>query len=301
MLAVLLFAIGLVLFNREAVSRILKGNRYLENMIGKDTPPAAAPAKQPAAPVKPETAPQAAPSVPPKPTQPVGSDKTEQPSARTPAAEKTEPTPMKPSQPDSSQNPGTKPAADANAVEKTQPEKTSPDKKPSAPAAALKNDPAKSPAPKQPSAKPPAAAAKPDTRPRVLWFVRVENDGLLSRVKATRSLPVTDTPLVDALAALMAGPENGEKKKGYSSLIPEGAKLLSATVRGTTAYLSFNEAFQFNSYGIEGFAAQLRQIVWTATEFESVKDVQILIEGRRVDYLGSEGIFIGSPLNRESL
>jgi spore germination protein GerM len=146
-----------------------------------------------------------------------------------------------------------------------------------------------------------AAEENKATRDRMLWFVRVESDGVIARVKVKRSISASDTPLVDALNAVMSGPNPEEKKKGVSSLIPAGTKLLSATVRGSTAYLSFNEQFQFNSYGIEGYAAQLRQIVWTATEFESVKDVQILIEGRRVDYLGSEGIFIGSPLTRDSI
>jgi spore germination protein GerM len=41
--------------------------------------------------------------------------------------------------------------------------------------------------------------------------------------------------------------------------------------------------------------------VWTATEFPNVVTVQVLIEGRRVDYLGSEGIWIGGPLGRDSL
>jgi spore germination protein GerM len=84
------------------------------------------------------------------------------------------------------------------------------------------------------------------------------------------------------------------------TLIPEGTRLLSAMVRGQTAYLNFNEEFQFNTYGMEGYAAQIRQVIWTATEFSTVADVQILIEGRRLDYLG-ESIPIGSPLNREDL
>jgi spore germination protein GerM len=71
-------------------------------------------------------------------------------------------------------------------------------------------------------------------------------------------------------------------------------------VRGSTAYISFSEEFQYNTFGVEGYAAQLRQIVWTVTEFTNVSDVQILIEGRRVDYLG-EGIWIGSPLDRDML
>ncbi|MDR0448242.1 MAG: hypothetical protein LBH07_06195 [Treponema sp.] len=41
-------------------------------------------------------------------------------------------------------------------------------------------------------------------------------------------------------------------------------------------------------------------MVLTATEFNNVKDVQILIDGKRVDYLG-EGIWIGSPVGRNML
>ena len=199
----------------------------------------------------------------------------------------------------------------------TAPSKTPQPKQPAAdlPALQTTKPPAEQPLPTEPKAtknetvKPPAVnppTQKPEegttiARERTLWFVRVENDGVIARVMVKRKMAVSDTPLVDALNALMTGPNSDEKRKGYSSLIPAGTKLLSATVRGSTAYLSFNDQFQFNSYGIEGYATQLRQIVWTATEFGSVKDVQFLIEGRRVDYLGAEGIFIGSPLGRDSL
>jgi spore germination protein GerM len=84
------------------------------------------------------------------------------------------------------------------------------------------------------------------------------------------------------------------------SLIPEGTRILSAVVRGSTAYISLSDDIMYNAYGADGYAAALREIVWTATEFPNVKDVQILIDGRRVDYLG-EGIWIGSPVNRTSL
>jgi spore germination protein GerM len=106
--------------------------------------------------------------------------------------------------------------------------------------------------------------------------------------------------MLDALQALMQGPSIEEQRRDLISLIPQGTRILSAVVRGDTAYISFSEEFQFNTYGVEGYAAQLRQIVWTVTEFSTVKDVQILIEGRRVDYLG-EGIWIGSPVNRDTL
>ncbi|MDR2631517.1 MAG: GerMN domain-containing protein, partial [Spirochaetaceae bacterium] len=99
---------------------------------------------------------------------------------------------------------------------------------------------------------------------------------------------------------LIAGPSAEERQRGLVSFIPPGTELLSAMIRGTTAYINLNEEFQFSTFGVEGYAAQLRQIVWTATEFSTVKDVQILIEGKRVDYLG-ESILIGSPISRDML
>jgi spore germination protein GerM len=106
--------------------------------------------------------------------------------------------------------------------------------------------------------------------------------------------------MVDVLTILIQGPNTEEQRQGLVTLIPRGTRILAARVQGTTAYISFSEEFQYNTYGVEGYAAQLRQIVWTVTEFPDVKDVQILIEGRRVDYLG-EGIWIGSPVNRNTL
>jgi spore germination protein GerM len=108
--------------------------------------------------------------------------------------------------------------------------------------------------------------------------------------------------MLDVLQALLQGPSAEEQRQGLISLIPPGTRILSrtTTVRGNTAYINFSEDFMFNTYGVEGYAAQLRQIVWTVTEFSNVKDVQILVEGRRVDYLG-EGIWIGSPIGRDTL
>ncbi|MDR0377177.1 MAG: GerMN domain-containing protein [Spirochaetaceae bacterium] len=136
-------------------------------------------------------------------------------------------------------------------------------------------------------------------RERALYLVEVDPDGTILRTKVTRNLPATNSPLVDALNVLLQGPSAEETSRGLISLIPRETRLLSASVRGSTAYINFNENFLFNEYGVEGYAGQLKQIVWTATEFSNITDVQILIEGRRMDYLG-ESIWIGSPIGRES-
>jgi hypothetical protein len=137
-----------------------------------------------------------------------------------------------------------------------------------------------------------------DFRERNLYFIRIDTDGLILRTRVTRRFPVSDSPLLDVIEALISGPSAEEESQGLISLIPRGTKILNLTVRGSTAYISFSEDFQFITSGVEGYAGALRQVVWTATEFSNVQDVQILIEGRRVDYLG-EVIWMGSPISRD--
>ena len=162
-------------------------------------------------------------------------------------------------------------------------------------------EPADKPASGKPAGAGPAAAAKPArSRAATLYFVRIDDDGVIVRQEVKRQIPATDSPLTDSLAALLGGPSDEELRRKLMSLVPQGTKLLSAQVRGSTAYLNFSEAFMYNHYGIEGYAGQLKQVVYTATAFSTVQDVQILIEGERHDYLGGEGVYIGKPLSRNS-
>jgi spore germination protein GerM len=135
---------------------------------------------------------------------------------------------------------------------------------------------------------------------RVVYLMKVDSSGTIVWAKVKRVLPASDSPMQDALASLIKGPSAAEEKQGLVSLIPTNSKIQSAAVKGNTAYISFNEDFLFNTYGTEGYAGQRRQIVLTATEFNNVKDVQILIDGKRIDYLG-EAVWIGSPVSRTML
>jgi len=151
---------------------------------------------------------------------------------------------------------------------------------------------------------PPPTRTPPETQPvqtrdRSVYFTQVNNDGQILQSRVTRRLPVTQSPMLDSLNTLLAGPTAEELNRGILNLIPRNTRILTAAIRGNTAYVNFSEDFLFNTFGVEGYVAQLRQIVWTVTEFSNVNDVQILIEGRRLDYLG-EGIWIGSPISRQS-
>jgi spore germination protein GerM len=150
--------------------------------------------------------------------------------------------------------------------------------------------------PKDPQPAPPPAR----TRQARLFFIAVQPDGEIQLKSVVRPVKYTDAPLTSTIEALLAGPTPTEVNQGLMSLVAPEARLRRAQVKDGTAYLDFSEAFRFNSLGKEGLSAQLQQVVYSATEFSTVKRVQILLEGKTADYLGPEGLFIGRPLSRDS-
>jgi spore germination protein GerM len=149
-------------------------------------------------------------------------------------------------------------------------------------------------------AAPPIRGPEESAAEQILYFIYVNDEGAVLRGRTTRRIPLSGTPLRDTLEVLIAGPNAEEERQGMISLIPPETRVLNAVIEGNTARINFSEEFQYNTVGKEGFEAQLIQVVWTATEFPNVQDVQILIEGSRVDHLG-EGIPIWRPLDRQSI
>lgn len=145
---------------------------------------------------------------------------------------------------------------------------------------------------------------QPNEVPRMidlkLFFMVINSDGSVSRREVTRSMKKSGGPLVDAINALIKGPSEEEEGKGCATLVSSGTRLLGASVKNGIATLNFSGEFEFNQWGIEGLRGQLQQIVYTATAFPTVESVQFLVDGVQKDYLGSEGVWIGTPLNRNS-
>ncbi len=133
-----------------------------------------------------------------------------------------------------------------------------------------------------------------------LYFIRVSDDGRIIPEAVERSVVAGDSPLTRTIESLVNGPNVDAINRGLLNLIPDGTRLLSASVEGRVAYLNFSEEFRFNPLGTEGSLAQLQQVVYSATAFSSIDRVQILVEGNVLDYLSVEGIYIGAPLSRDT-
>ena len=133
-----------------------------------------------------------------------------------------------------------------------------------------------------------------------LYFVHIDSDGTIIRKKVVSEINKSDAPLTNSIKALLAGPSSSSKD--IISLIPQGTRLLGASVKNGIATLNFSQEFEFGAITADSYRAQLMQVVYTATEFSTVESVQFLIEGQRKEYMGSEDfqIWIGSPYKRSS-
>ena len=142
--------------------------------------------------------------------------------------------------------------------------------------------------------------ARSKIRQSRLFFISVTEGGQIAMKGVIREVEYVDAPLTATLEALLQGPTTAEVNQGLISLISPQTRINTVYIKGATAYVDFNEAFRFSSLGKEGMVAELKQVVYTATEFPTVKEVQILVEGERSRYLGPEGVAIDKPLSRDS-
>ena len=148
-------------------------------------------------------------------------------------------------------------------------------------------------------APPEMAAPEQRTRRSTIFYVQIDDEGTISLAPVIRQVRFFDSPLTDTIKTLLKGLTSTEINKGLLSLLPAGTELINVAIRGNTAHIDFNEPFRFNTFGKEGYKYQLKQIVFTATEFQTVQQVQILVEGEILPYLGPESPFVGQPLTRE--
>lgn len=133
-----------------------------------------------------------------------------------------------------------------------------------------------------------------------LYFAKHDDTtGTMRLAPLTREITVSPT-IRESLNLLLQGPTGGEQSKEYITCIPRNAVLLDAYLDGDTAYLNFNQAFEYNSYGHFGFLVQIWQIVGTVTQFRNVNGVVFLIDGKKKDVIGAEGLVENTTFTRFS-
>ena len=121
----------------------------------------------------------------------------------------------------------------------------------------------------------PTASPSPTRRVTLdLWFAK---DGKLFPTQRTTASQPAVARL--ALTILLRGPSARERRAGLESAVPEDAAVRSISLAGGVATVDLSRGISGTS-GEEELRLALGQILYTVTQFRSVKAVQFEIEGR---------------------
>ncbi len=134
-----------------------------------------------------------------------------------------------------------------------------------------------------------------------LYFCFESSDGSVFLKPVRRTISRVPSLLTETLKKLLSGPSASEKRKGFMTCVPSGTKLISCSVSKGIAVINLSSEFLYNPYGAEGYRWQLKQIVYTATQFPTVSGVVLKVNGKVVRYLGGEGVVVPYPATRNNI
>ena len=92
-----------------------------------------------------------------------------------------------------------------------------------------------------------------------------------------RSVPREAVSRQNLMEVLFLGPNDDELSAQYSSAIPTGTELLSTDSKGNVLVLDVSS--NITELSVQGLTQALAQIVYTASELEGVKAVELTVDG----------------------
>ncbi|MDX6549622.1 MAG: hypothetical protein QOJ31_306, partial [Gaiellales bacterium] len=113
----------------------------------------------------------------------------------------------------------------------------------------------------------------------------------------TRSESATAAVGAAAVNALLSGPTEAERANGVGSVVPDGTTLLGLDISGGTATVDLSSEYQSGG-GSLSMTMRLAQVVYTLTQFATVKRVALRLDGSPVTVFSGEGIVLDRPQTR---
>ena len=125
-----------------------------------------------------------------------------------------------------------------------------------------------------------------------VWFARGEQLASESRTHAA-----TPRVATAAIHELLAGPTFAERAAGDGTAIPKGTRLLGVSIKDSVATVDLTSEYQSGG-GSLSMQVRLGQVVYTLTQFPTVKSVRFALDGTPVNVFSSEGIVLDHPVGR---
>ncbi|HOO72884.1 MAG TPA: GerMN domain-containing protein [Spirochaetota bacterium] len=131
-----------------------------------------------------------------------------------------------------------------------------------------------------------------------IYFIRLDEKTEKFYLASVARKVRGNSMLKDTLDELIKGPSTAEERKGYLSAVPETLKIRKVSVSNRTALVDFNSAIETGAAG-NVLIHRIDQIVYTATQFDTVDSLVIMVDGKRKNSLGGDGLSISGPLHRK--
>jgi germination protein M len=174
------------------------------------------------------------------------------------------------------------------------------------PASPTPTDEPTSPTPSEPGATPstpagplPTATPAPSGTMLVRAYFLLEESGRnATLVPVLRSVPKSIGTARAALKALLAGPTTREASAnpGISTMIPAGTRLLGVSTAGGVATVDLSSDFATATSTFSA-RARLAQVVYTLTQFSTIRTVQFKLDGQALTSL-PPSITLDKPVSR---
>jgi germination protein M len=131
------------------------------------------------------------------------------------------------------------------------------------------------------------------------YFFLAGTEGTAGLVPVLREIPSTKAVATAAVTALLDGPNSRERNAdpAISSVIPAGTELLDLTIKDGVATVDLSSEFQSGG-GSSSVLGRLAQVVYTLTQFPTVKSVLFEVDGQPVKAFGGEGAVLDKPVDR---
>lgn len=114
-------------------------------------------------------------------------------------------------------------------------------------------------------------------------------------VKVQRELSFKPS-LENAIMVLLKGPTIAETKRGVYSEIPPNVDLISIRKLNKDIIVDLSSNFG-NGGGTNSITNRIKQLSNTIKLYEPHKSVYLYINGKEVEYLGGDGVYIKQPIN----
>jgi len=148
----------------------------------------------------------------------------------------------------------------------------------------------------------PGSSAAPTATPSGTTLVRAYfwlggGPGSEGLVAVLRSIPSTKGVATAAVNALLEGPTDAESGRSITSAVPDGSQLLGVTIDSGVATVDLSAEFESGG-GSASVLTRLGQVVYTLTQFPTIKSVTFQIEGVTKTTFSSEGVVLDKPVTR---